>query len=295
MAGLIGDIFNYVLIAAIVFGIVYLFMNVKRMMEGFEDKKKEGFEDKDEEFEDKKEGFFGGVVRGAGHPDCLRTLDSAARVLDAFKSKMSSVEEGADDFSELQLILSKLACLKKDLMSPSGIVEATRYQPYATSHDIEPVAEITATCLNHTIPSRDLDIAFGKWRDRGNQLIRRLCTAAGLKEAEVKSVEANFKSAWEDVYQVSKGRCLQTVDEGKGVALVVNMVLLRYTILAGWDRFNVINDKKLIKYIYKKRANPSQYNNPKCLRKQQQSLWQRCQSTLSSLRHISIICIILIF
>jgi hypothetical protein len=212
-----ADILNYVLYAAIVFGIVYLLINVKRMAQGFEDKKE------DEEFEDKKEGFFGGVVRGAGHPDCLRTLDSAARVLDAFKGKMSSVEEGADDFSELQLILSKLACLKKDLMSPSGIVEATRYQPYATSHDIEPVAEITATCLNHTIPSRDLDIAFGKWRDRGNTLIRRLCTAAGLKEAEVKSVEANFKSAWEDVYQVSKGRCLQTVDEGKGVALVAGV------------------------------------------------------------------------
>lgn len=213
MAELIGDIFNYVLIAAIVVGIVYLFMNVKRMAEGFEDKK--------EEFEDKqKEGFFGGVVRGSGHPDCLRTLDSAARVLAAFEGKTSSFEEGADDFSELQIILSKLACLKKDLMSPSGIVEATRYQPYATAHDIEPVAEITATCLNHTIPSRDLDIAFGKWRDRGNQLIRRLCTSAGLKEAEVRSVEANFKSAWEDVYQVAKGRCIQTVDEGKGIALV---------------------------------------------------------------------------
>lgn len=206
----IGDIFNYVLIAAIVVGIVYLFMNVKRMKESFEDKMNEK----------KEEGFFGGVARGSGHPDCLRTLDSAARVLDAFRGKMSSVEEGADDFSELQLILSKLACLKKDLMSPSGIVEATRYQPYATAHDIEPVAEITATCLNYTIPSRDLDIAFGKWRDRGNQLIRRLCTAAGLKESEVRSVEANFKSAWEDVYQVAKGRCLQTVDEGKGIALV---------------------------------------------------------------------------
>ena len=210
-----ADIFNYVLIAAIVVGIVYLFMNVKRMSAGFEDKN--GEEEKEEKQE---EGFFGGVARGSGHPDCLRTLDSAARVLDAVRGKMSSVEEGADDFSELQLILSKLACLKKDLMSPSGIVEATRYQPYATAHDIEPVAEITATCLNHTIPSRDLDIAFGKWRDRGNQLIRRLCTAASLKESEVRSIESNFKSAWEDVYQVAKGRCLQTVDEGKGIALV---------------------------------------------------------------------------
>lgn len=221
MAELIGDIFNYVLIAAIVFGIVYLFMNVKKMTEGFEENISE--ENSQESEEEQKEGFFGGVARGSGHPDCLRTLDSAAKVLAALQSKMSSVEEGKDDFSELQIILSKLACLKKDLMSPSGIVEATRYQPYATAHDIEPVAEITATCLNHTIPSRDLDIAFGKWRDRGNQLIRRLCTAANLKESEVRSVEANFTSAWEDVYQVAKGRCIKTVDEGKGIALVGGM------------------------------------------------------------------------
>ena len=199
----IGTILSSIVLAIIVGAMVYLFINVPRM---------QGVT--------KQEGFFGGVVRGSGHPDCLRTLDSAAKVLAAFESRSSSVEEGAADLSELQLILSKLACLKKDLMSPSGIVEATRYQPYETAHDREPIAEVAATCLNNTIAPRDLDIVFATWRDRGNVLIRRLCTATNMKESEVKTVEGQFKDAWSDVYDVAKGRCLLTVDEGKGVALV---------------------------------------------------------------------------
>lgn len=174
-----------------------------------------------ERFADFFEGFFGGAVRGTGHPDCLRTLDSAAKVLAAFdKKSISQVGDGSADYEELSLILSKLACLKKDLMSPSGIVDATRYQPFETAHDREPVAEVCATCLNNTIAPRDLDIVFATWRDRGSMLIRRLCTAANMSQAEVKAAEADFKAAWEDVYSVAKGRCLLTVDEGKGVALV---------------------------------------------------------------------------
>lgn len=209
------DILTYLVVAILVGSIAYLFLNVGLM------KRAEGFEDKKvHKAPAVPEGFFGGVVRGSGHPDCLRTLDSAAKVLSAFEGRKVDVEEGQPDLAELQLILSKLACLKKDLMSPSGIVEATRYQPYENAHDREPVAEVTATCLNHTIASRDLDIIFATWRDRGNLLIRRLCTATNMSQAEVKVVEGNFKSAWEDVYSVAKGRCLQTVDEGKGVALV---------------------------------------------------------------------------
>jgi hypothetical protein len=208
------DIITYLIVAVLVGAIAYLFLNIGLM------KRAEGFEDKKDNKPVIPEGFFGGVARGSGHPDCLRTLDSAAKVLSAFEGRKVDVEEGQPDLAELQLILSKLACLKKDLMSPSGIVEATRYQPYENAHDREPVAEVTATCLNHTIASRDLDIIFATWRDRGNLLIRRLCTATGMKQEEVKVVEANFKSAWEDVYAVAKGRCLQTVDEGKGVALV---------------------------------------------------------------------------
>lgn len=150
-----------------------------------------------------EEGFFGGVARGSGHPDCLRTLQGSAEVM-----SMVMGAAGSEDYNELQVILSKLACLKKDLMSPSGIIEATRYQPYMTSHDREPVAEVTAQCLGQTIPSRDLDIIFTTWKNRGKNLLRRLCTAANLTEAESKRAEDVFEKAWIDVYDVARGRCL---------------------------------------------------------------------------------------
>lgn len=159
------------------------------------------------------EGFFGGVARGSGHPDCLRTLPEGSEILDVLLSRInanSSITEGHPDYRELQLILSKLGCLKKDLLSPSGIVEATRYQAFETAHDRINVAEVCATCLNQTIPARDLDIIFATWRDRGNVLLRKLCTEAQLTEAGTLQVEALFKKAWEDVYTIAKSRCLKT-------------------------------------------------------------------------------------
>jgi hypothetical protein len=155
-----------------------------------------------------EEGFFGGVVRGAGHPDCLRDLNAGAELLG-----MVGAAAGTPDYVEFQVMLSKIGCLKKDLMSPSGIVQATLYQPYANSHDREAVAEVASMCLAKTIPERDLDIVFGTWRDRGNVLIRRLCTIANLTEAEAKKAEELFAGAWRDVYDVAKGRCLAAPSE----------------------------------------------------------------------------------
>jgi len=153
------------------------------------------------------EGFFGGVARGSGHPDCLRTLPEGSEILDVLLPRMNS---NSPDYREFQLILSKLGCLKKDLMSPSGIVEATRYQAFETAHDRINVAEVCAMCLSQTIPSRDLDIIFATWRDRGRVLLLKLCTEANLSEGQVLSLEKLFNKAWEDVYDISKSRCLKT-------------------------------------------------------------------------------------
>ncbi len=155
-----------------------------------------------------EEGFFGGVVRGAGHPDCLRDLQAGAELFG-----MMQGAAGTGDYAEFQVLLSKIGCLKKDLMSPSGIVQATLYQPYSTAHDREPVAEVAATCLAKTIPERDLEIVFATWRDRGNVLIRRLCTLANLKESDAKKAEQLFAAAWTDVYEVARGRCLAAPSE----------------------------------------------------------------------------------
>jgi hypothetical protein len=159
------------------------------------------------------EGFYGGAVRGTGHPDCLRDLNDGAEVLSLVLGA-----EGSPDYEEFQLILSKLGCLKKDLMSPSGIVQATLRQPYATSHDREPVGEVAATCLNRTIPKRDLDIVFKTWLDRGKVLLKRLCTITKMSESDVQKAEALFASAHADVYNVALGRCIITPDEQAAAA-----------------------------------------------------------------------------
>ena len=71
------------------------------------------------------EGFFGGVARGSGHPDCLRTLPEGSEILDMILKRVNTnggdpedapTTKGAD-YREFQLILSKLGCLKKDLMN----------------------------------------------------------------------------------------------------------------------------------------------------------------------------------
>jgi len=164
---------------------------------------------------------FAGVARGAGHPDCLRTLPEASQLLDILhgvNNVPSGLSDASADYKELGLILSKMACLKKDLMAPGTQVDSTRYQPYETAHDRVAVAELCGLCLSQNIPQRDLDISFATWRDRGNNLLRRLCTAANLKDAELKTAEMLFKKAYEDVYSIAKSRCLKgdlkAVDDG---------------------------------------------------------------------------------
>jgi hypothetical protein len=187
-------IFNIILMAAIIGVVVYFMYSTPK-------------------YKRIDEGFFGGVARGSGHPDCLRTLPEGSEILDTIASLFAEhggQAEASADYREFQLILSKLGCLKKDLMSPSGIVEATRYQAFETAHDRINVAEVCGMCLSQTIPARDLDIVFATWRDRGRVLLRRLCTEAQLTEETVGRVEQLFNKAWEDVYEISKSKCLKT-------------------------------------------------------------------------------------
>jgi hypothetical protein len=157
------------------------------------------------------EGFYGGVARSTGHPDCLRTLPEGSELLDMVSKRVKGYpSDGSTDYKEMELLLSKMACLKKDLLSPSGVVDATRHQAYDTSHDHMAVAELCGMCMSHTISSRDLDISTSTWRDRGKLLLRKLCTEANLTELEVVHAEHLFKKAFDDVYDVATSRCLKS-------------------------------------------------------------------------------------
>ena len=191
-----NDIIKLVLICLIVYGIFTFMNNTPKYNRVYE-------------------GFYGGVARGSGHPDCLRTLPEASQILDILQSHgVNQIPAGASDasgdYSELLLLLSKMACLKKDLLAPGTQVDATRYQAYETAHDRVAVAELCGLCLSQNIPERDLDLSLTLWRDRGKELIRKLCTEANLVENEVKTAEMLFKKAFEDVYQVATSRCLKT-------------------------------------------------------------------------------------
>jgi hypothetical protein len=152
------------------------------------------------------EGFAGPTV-GAGMPDCMNTSKDCAELYAMLNSKRIGTEEGPDDLREMKLILSKIACLKKDLMSTAKVVQATHYQPFSTSHDLEPVAETAARCFSKTIPQRDLSLSFDKWGSRGTFLIKRLCTAENLSDAEEKEALRLFGSAMADLANIALGEC----------------------------------------------------------------------------------------
>ena len=211
---LIGENGSYLFVAILVllavvgigYFIFYLRSNTMPKISPFEDMVITEKEKKEEE--QMEEGFYGGVAKGAGIPDCYRTSSEAAELHDLFATKFQGAEEGSADFREFRTLLSTLACFKKDLMGVAGQVEATRYQPFLTQIDMEPIAETTARCLAKTIPPRDLELAFDKWSKRGHFLIVRLCTAANLTEAEVTKAEGTYKSFISDLYDIAKDKCL---------------------------------------------------------------------------------------
>ncbi len=156
-----------------------------------------------------KEGFFGGAANGAGSPSCLRTSAESAQLVDMFADKKPRFDEGPDSLRELTILMGKLACFKKDLVSPSFIVNATKNQPYTTAHDIEPISETTGRCFSKTISPRDLTISLDKWNDRGEVLVKKLCTAYSLNEKEVETAQKLFRFVIRDVGDIARGSCLQ--------------------------------------------------------------------------------------
>lgn len=154
------------------------------------------------------EGFAAAPHIG-GLPDCMNASDDSAAIYSTFVSKSSTTEEGADDLEELTILLGKLACLKRDLMSPGHLVSATKSSPFSTMHDLEPVAETAARCFAKTIPVRDIEIAVDKWATRGKMLLNRLCTSYSLTSTVQEKTLALFKSVIEDIKDVMKTVCLK--------------------------------------------------------------------------------------
>lgn len=159
-----------------------------------------------------QEAFLSQPVKGTTGVACGQMSSDAEAVYGLFAARNLDVgEEGDLDLRNLRDLLSKMCCFKRDLMSPAQTVTAARELGFKTHQDIQPVAELTARCFAKTVPERDIDIQFGKWRDAGLDLIRRLCTAGSFGESEVERAEAYFTSAWKDIYSVAMTSCLSAV------------------------------------------------------------------------------------
>lgn len=154
------------------------------------------------------EGFAAPVHIG-GLPDCVNSSDESASIYSTFLSKKSTTGEGADDLEELSVLLGKLACLKRDLMSPGHLVSATKTAAFSTMQDLEPVAETASRCFAKSIPVRDIDIAVDKWKTRGKMLLSRLCTSYSLTSSAQSAVMKSFQSVIADITDVMKTVCLK--------------------------------------------------------------------------------------
>ena len=152
---------------------------------------------------------FAGPIHMAGVPDCIQNSDEAAQLYTIFSSKTSTTEEGSEDLRELGVLLGKLACLKRDLMSAGHLVAATRNQPFSTQQDLEPIAETAARCFAMTIPARDLEIATDKWHTRGTMLLKRLCTSYSVVHKDHEKAMELFKNFMNDVKDIMKTVCLK--------------------------------------------------------------------------------------
>jgi hypothetical protein len=155
---------------------------------------------------DSNEGFQG-PSHGVSDIPCGQESSYAIELSELFALKESTTGEGAADLKEFKQILTKLCCMKHDLMGTAQVVQSTLYIPYNNTHDRENTADTVARCFTKSIPPRDLDITFGTWKQRGLVLLKRLCTSYNLSPDEKEQSTRNFNSLWMDVFSIAKNSC----------------------------------------------------------------------------------------
>ena len=153
-----------------------------------------------------KEGFQG-PARGVSSIPCGQESSHVTNILEVFSDKMSTSEDGSPDLKEFKEIMSKMCCMKHDLMGAAQVVSSTLYIHYNNSHDRENPADTVGRCFTKSLPPRDLDIIFGTWKNRGLSLLDKLSRSYKLKQRETENVSKHFNSLWSDVFAIAKGAC----------------------------------------------------------------------------------------
>ena len=154
-----------------------------------------------------KEGFQG-PARGVSSIPCGQESSHVTDILEIFAQKTSSTGEGDADMKEFKQIMSKMCCMKHDLMGAAQVVSSTLYIPYNNTHDRENPADTVGRCFTKSMPPRDLDIIFGTWKNRGLLLLNKICTSFYLTPNESEKAMRHFTMLWSDVFDVAKTSCL---------------------------------------------------------------------------------------
>ena len=163
-----------------------------------------------------RENFYGGAVSGSSGLACGRMSAEAEALVAIFAEKQLSGKEEDDlNLRDLKAVLSKMLCMKQDLMAPQQTITAAKELGFATHMDIQPVADMTARCFSKTVPERDITIQFEKWRDFGYNMISRLASSGDLTEAEAQRAEGLFTATWKDALDVALVQCIGTVPKDK--------------------------------------------------------------------------------
>jgi hypothetical protein len=123
------------------------------------------------------EGFTTIAIDGDTAPKCFLRDADAQKLISKFAAvrAIPPASEKAMALAELTLIIQKMLCIDADITG-AGMGPYSTYQlTFATTHDIEPAAEFVNRCLKNAVRSRDIEVAMGKFEDRGYELLDQLC------------------------------------------------------------------------------------------------------------------------
>lgn len=121
------------------------------------------------------EGFTTIAIDGDVMPRCLARDADAQALLSQLYSKAAPNSQAGEAYNEFKLILQKLLCIDADLTGAGAGIYSTYTLPYATAHDIEPVANFVGRCLRNAVRERDITMVLEKFETRGTALLRTIC------------------------------------------------------------------------------------------------------------------------
>lgn len=146
-----------------------------------------------------KEGFTTIALDSNRMPKCFLRDAEAQKLLAQFESQARS-----ESYGELKLILQKVLCIDADITGSAAGPYSTYQLPFATLHDIEPVASFVGRCVRKVVRERDIGLLIEKYDYRGSELIAQLCSEQESKESSLKQ----FRNILERVKKNISGVCV---------------------------------------------------------------------------------------